>query len=171
MNNVSVNISLSLENVSISASFEKANCKFIFSSEYILKKVPNFLSKCPIIDISKIICDFKRSKLLKSFFKICLLPIRLLTRIYDVPEIGNDSEAVLLFSSGSTGIPKGIPLSHKNIIGNCLQISGSGIGIGCKSLLSCFQFSTVSGLLSTYLYSSGLPTVNTFIFIIRANHM
>jgi len=58
------------------------------------------------------------------------LPIRSLTKIYDVPEIGNDSEAVLLFSSGSTRIPKAIPLSHKNIIGNCVQLSGSGIGIG-----------------------------------------
>ena len=145
-NNVPVNINFSLGNVSVSAALEKANCKFVFSSEYILKKVPNFSPKCPIIDIAKVISDFKGYRLLKNFFKICLLPIRWLIKIYNVPQVGNDNEAVLLFSSGTTGAPKGIPFSHKNIIGNCLQLSGSGIGIGCKALLSCLPIFHSFGL-------------------------
>lgn len=47
LNNVPINISFFIGNVSISASFEKANCKIVFSSEYILKKSPKLFTKMP----------------------------------------------------------------------------------------------------------------------------
>jgi long-subunit acyl-CoA synthetase (AMP-forming) len=33
-----------------------------------------------------------------------------------------DSVAVLPYSSGTTGLPKGVKLSHRNLVTNCLQV-------------------------------------------------
>lgn len=37
-------------------------------------------------------------------------------------DVDTDTMAILPFSSGTTGLPKGVVLSHNNIVANCLQI-------------------------------------------------
>src|SRR5262249_279450 len=48
-------------------------------------------------------------------------PTRLLLQLLQIPKKGGHSEATLLFTSGSTGDPKGAILSHRNIVGNVSQ--------------------------------------------------
>jgi acyl-[acyl-carrier-protein]-phospholipid O-acyltransferase/long-chain-fatty-acid--[acyl-carrier-protein] ligase len=50
-----------------------------------------------------------------------LLPARLLLRLLKIPKKGGHTEAVLLFTSGSTGEPKGVVVSHRNVVGNVSQ--------------------------------------------------
>jgi acyl-[acyl-carrier-protein]-phospholipid O-acyltransferase / long-chain-fatty-acid--[acyl-carrier-protein] ligase len=49
------------------------------------------------------------------------VPTRLLLRLLQVPKSGGHDEAVVLFTSGSSGEPKGVILSHRNIVGNVSQ--------------------------------------------------
>src|SRR5207247_6560773 len=49
------------------------------------------------------------------------LPSGWLLRLLEIPREGDHAEAVLLFTSGSSGDPKGVVLSHRNLIGNVTQ--------------------------------------------------
>lgn len=67
--------------------------------------------------------------------------------------LNEDSQAVLLFTSGTESMPKGVPLSHKNILSNQraalegLQIYSDDVLLGMLPPFHSFGF-TVTGLLT-----------------------
>jgi acyl-[acyl-carrier-protein]-phospholipid O-acyltransferase / long-chain-fatty-acid--[acyl-carrier-protein] ligase len=62
-----------------------------------------------------------KSQVLFWWMMSIFCPARLLLRILRIPKTGGHAEASLLFTSGSTGDPKGAVLSHRNIVGNVSQ--------------------------------------------------
>jgi len=75
-----------------------------------------------------------------------LLPNQWAARLVGVPRDGGDVEAALLFTSGSAGRPKGVVLTHRNILGNCAQFSALAIVprgpkmLGCLPIFHSFGF-------------------------------
>jgi acyl-[acyl-carrier-protein]-phospholipid O-acyltransferase/long-chain-fatty-acid--[acyl-carrier-protein] ligase len=64
-----------------------------------------------------------KAKILFWWIASILTPSKLLSHRLGLPRKGGHKEAVLLFTSGSSGDPKGVILSHHNIIGNVAQFT------------------------------------------------
>lgn len=98
--------------------YGRAKLKTVITSRLFLSKLKKPVRDEMIFleDLPKLVT--KRDKLLTAVL-IVLLPHQLLIRAVS-PRFGTDlmNPAALLFSSGSTGMPKGILLSHHNITAN-----------------------------------------------------
>lgn len=66
-------------------------------------------------------------------------------------KVAPDDLAFIQFSSGSTGEPKGVMLSHKNIITNIYDISHSAQWNGCDNSLSWMPLTHDMGLIGLHL--------------------
>ncbi|GMT22175.1 hypothetical protein PFISCL1PPCAC_28885, partial [Pristionchus fissidentatus] len=94
--------------------FLDSHCSVVFTDESHLQKVTRAAEKCE--RIKTIICirhSPSHSTLLPSHF-VDWSDVVTLRPEYDIANVDVESTAVLLYSSGTTGSPKGVMLSHRN---------------------------------------------------------
>ena len=74
------------------------------------------------------------------------------------------SEAILLFTSGSSGLPKGVPLTHRNLVTNILQVSETGFVEKDDRLLTALPLFHSFGLTMGFFFpwSRGEPLYRAF---------
>ena len=90
-------------NKQIKYTINHSGCKLLFSSKLYLNEFETILR-----DSSSVIVPYENTQDLKISIEKNFNPV--------VGDLNSETPAVLIYTSGTTGVPKGVLLSHKNVI-------------------------------------------------------
>ena len=124
-----VNLNYSSGTASLKHAIQITNIKQIIGSRQFMTKLKakgfdleEALEEVEVFYLEDIKSEMSKLSQLTTFLQARFLPTSLLKLFY-IKSVSNSDTAAILFSSGSEGTPKGIELSHQNIMGNIKQIS------------------------------------------------
>src|SRR6266403_488757 len=99
---------------------KRANLRVAISATQFMERLKDFPWPEYVLKLDELMPRMKRQIGFWWTMSI-LVPTRLLLRLLKIPKAGGNTEAVLLFTSGTTGEPKGVVISHRNVVGNVSQ--------------------------------------------------
>jgi len=123
-NKTPVNINFTASKDAVESSFEQSGVDRFITADAFVRKLQRFPwpPNRKLIFLERLLPSLK-SRMAKWFLLGKILPASFIAAHLGIPKKGGDKEAVLLFTSGSSGPPKGVPLSHRNALSNVNQFS------------------------------------------------
>src|ERR1700678_549389 len=122
-NKTPVNLNFTAGRASLESAIRNGEIENAISAKPVMKRLMDFPWPKNVYRLEEMMPDLKPRIILWRIVTI-LTPSWLLGSILGLPTRGDQREAVLLFTSGSSGEPKGVILSHRSILGNIAQFSG-----------------------------------------------
>lgn len=158
-----VNLNFSAGKESIESCIKQAEIDRYLTADIFVRKMQTFpwppLKN--LMFLERLLPQWK-SRIVKWLIAVKTLPTTVLLKLLKVPSQGGDDEATLLFTSGSSGEPKGVILSHKNILANVNQF-GSRLNLTpSDKILGCLPLFHSFGSTVTFYYAliEGLSIVS-----------
>jgi acyl-[acyl-carrier-protein]-phospholipid O-acyltransferase/long-chain-fatty-acid--[acyl-carrier-protein] ligase len=119
-NKVPVDLNFTMGRAANESCCRRANLRVAISATPFMERIKDFPWPEKILKLDELLPGMKRQIVLWWIISL-LAPARLLLRLLQIPKKGGRAEAVLLFTSGTTGEPKGVVVSHRNVVGNVSQ--------------------------------------------------
>jgi acyl-[acyl-carrier-protein]-phospholipid O-acyltransferase/long-chain-fatty-acid--[acyl-carrier-protein] ligase len=150
---IPVNLNFTAGRAALVKSMEIGGVGTVITASALWAKVPGFPWPERTLDLAtEIAAAGGKRALLPWLLAAWVLPNQWCAALLGVPKSGDRAEAGLLFTSGSSGEPKGVALSHRNILANCAQISSLSILPENCSLLGCLPIFHSFGFTVTLWY-------------------
>ncbi len=162
-----VNLNFTASPEALQGAIKKADIQSVYTSRKFIKKldgrgikIKEILPKTKLIYLEDFKQEIPRAKMLMTLLSVMLLPTTLLAWIY-LKHGELDDTAAILFSSGSEGTPKGVELSHLNLIANSRQIADTLNTRENDIIMSTLPTFHAFGLLATTIMplTEGIPIV------------
>jgi len=160
---VPVNLNFTSGRVAADSAAKQAGLRMVLTAPAMEEKLGDqFPEAGRRVNVAQLLRDEKGWALVWSVLAF-FLPALVLAWLAGVPQEGGDGEAGLLFTSGSTGEPKGVVLSHRNILSNLEQIESVLGDLELKSVLGCLPLFHSFGFTVTLWWPlTGGPRVVTY---------
>ena len=153
MGKVPVNLNYTGSNETLVSCASQCNLKTVITSRVFLEKA-KIKAPAKAIYLEALAFEVSVKERLMALLMRWTLPVRVLERVLrsrgsNVPVI--DSLATIIFSSGSTGDPKGVMLSHYNIMSNVEQMGQTFAFRGSDRILGILPFFHSFGFTATLM--------------------
>ena len=134
---VPVNLNFTAGRAANESAMARSGITRLITAPAMMEQVKDFPWLENRIDLAATLKTFP-PRLLKRWGLLALLtPAPVLARWLGLPRVGDHAEAALLFTSGSAGEPKGVVLTHRNLIANTAQIGAILAQLDLDSILGC----------------------------------
>jgi acyl-[acyl-carrier-protein]-phospholipid O-acyltransferase / long-chain-fatty-acid--[acyl-carrier-protein] ligase len=141
-----VNLNITAGRAAIEAALRQGDIETVITAEAIINRCKDFPWPADTRDIQTEFASGSKARTLLHLAAGWILPARAIFAWLQIPREGGHRECALLFTSGSSGEPKGVVLSHRNILGNILQMAETNFlqphdrVMGCLPLFHSFGF-------------------------------
>jgi acyl-[acyl-carrier-protein]-phospholipid O-acyltransferase/long-chain-fatty-acid--[acyl-carrier-protein] ligase len=157
---VPVDLNFTMGRAANESCCKRAGLRVAISATQFMERLKDFPWPERVLKLDELMPRLKPQIILWWMMSI-LLPTRLLLRLLKIPKEGGHTEAVLLFTSGSTGEPKGVVVSHRNVVGNVSQFRQLLDATKDDAILASLPFFHTFGSTVTLWYPliEGVPIV------------
>jgi acyl-[acyl-carrier-protein]-phospholipid O-acyltransferase / long-chain-fatty-acid--[acyl-carrier-protein] ligase len=155
---VPVNLNYTASNEVIASCARQCNLKTVVTSQAFLERLQKIEVPGQMLLLEEVLAKPRLMEKLAALFIAWMLPFRLMTRALKAKRRNTDDLATIIFSSGSTGDPKGVMLSHHNVLANIRQMTQVFVLDGHDRLLGILPFFHAFGF-TVGLWLSGVHGV------------
>jgi acyl-[acyl-carrier-protein]-phospholipid O-acyltransferase/long-chain-fatty-acid--[acyl-carrier-protein] ligase len=160
---VPVNLNFSAGRAVNEAAMAQAGLKRLITAKALVDQIKDFPWPEDRLDIGELIKSFPPAQLKRWGLISLISPAPILRRWIGLPRWGDREEAGLLFTSGSAGEPKGVVLTHRNIISNTAQFGAVLAQAELQTILGCLPVFHSFGFTVTFWWPLlGGPRVITY---------
>src|SRR6266568_4340613 len=117
---VPVDLNFTMGRAANESACQRAELRTAISATQLMERLKDFPWPERVLKLDELMPRLK-SQIVLWWLMSILLPAGLFIRLLQIQKKGGHAEALLLFTSGSSGEPKGVVLSHRNMVGNVSQ--------------------------------------------------
>lgn len=152
-----VNLNYTASNEVIASCARQCNLQTVVTSKAFLEKVPKIEIPGRTLLLEDVLAEPKTREKIVAVLA-WLLPFALLKRALGAKPCSTDDLATIIFSSGTTGDPKGVMLTHNNLIANVRQMTQVFVLSANDRILGILPFFHAFGF-TVCLWLPGVHTV------------